>query len=136
VGENNGWKNEAFISTGEIRARIEEAGLLRPLASRLLDGPAERFVLEGAKGEIGFIGALSHHFCSSCNRLRLTAEGALRGCLFSDDEIDIKTPLRQGEPDERIAELLQLAIDTKPAGHGSFLQSPRKCSRNMSRIGG
>jgi len=136
VGTDNGWNKETFISTGEIRARIEQAGSLHPLASRLLDGPAERFVLQGAKGEVGFIGALSHHFCSKCNRLRLTAEGGLRGCLFSDDEIDIKTPLRRGEPDECIAGLIQLAIDTKPVGHGSFLQSPRKCSRNMSRIGG
>ena len=101
-----------------------------------MDGPAERFVLEGAAGEIGFIGALSHHFCSRCNRLRLTSAGTLRGCLFSDEEIDIKTALRSGASDEVLAGLIQHAIETKPAGHGSLLQSPRKCSRPMSTIGG
>jgi len=136
VGKENGWKRQAFISTGEIRERIEHAGSLRPLPHGLLDGPAERYILEGAEGEIGFIGALSHHFCSQCNRLRLTADGALRGCLFSDTEIDVKTPLRQGASDEHISALIQRAIDTKPEGHGSILQSPRKCTRNMSSIGG
>lgn len=136
VGEKNGWTGDRFISTAEIRDRITALGPLRSLDSRPLDGPAERFVLQGSKGEIGFIGALSHHFCSRCNRLRLTAEGALRGCLFSDDETDIKTPLRSGASDECIMELIRHVIATKPKGHGSMLQSPRKCSRPMSRIGG
>lgn len=136
VGKDNGWTGDRFISTAEIRERITALGPLRPLDSRPLDGPAERFVLQGARGEIGFIGALSHHFCSRCNRLRLTSEGALRGCLFSDDETDIKTPLRNGASDECIMALIRHAIATKPDGHGSLLQSPRRCSRPMSRIGG
>ena len=136
VGKDNGWTGERFISTAEIRERITALGPLRCLDSRPLDGPAERFVLQGSRGEIGFIGALSHHFCSRCNRLRLTSEGALRGCLFSDDETDIKTPLRNGATDECIMGLIRHAIATKPEGHGSLLQSPRKCSRPMSRIGG
>lgn len=136
VGEKNGWSNGRFMPTDEIRARIEEVGPLRHLERGRMDGPAERFVLKGAEGEIGFIGALSHHFCSQCNRLRLTSAGTLRGCLFSDEEIDVKTALRAGEPDERIAGLIRLAIETKPTGHGSLLQSPRKCSRPMSTIGG
>lgn len=137
VGGRNGWSNGRFIPIGEIRARIEaEVASLQPLERGRMDGPAERFALNGAMGEIGFIGALSHHFCSRCNRLRLTSAGTLRGCLFSDEEIDIKTSLRSGEPDERIEALLRRAIETKPTGHGSLLQSPRKCSRPMSTIGG
>ena len=136
VGKENGWTGDRFISTDEIRERISRLGPLRPLEHREMDGPAERFVLEGAAGEIGFIGALSHHFCSRCNRLRLTSAGTLRGCLFSDEEIDVKTPLRSGASDEELAGLIQHAIETKPAGHGSLLQSPRKCSRPMSTIGG
>ncbi len=136
VGKENGWTNERFISIDEIRDRIGRLGSLRRLQWSEMDGPAERFALEGAQGEIGFIGALSHHFCSRCNRLRLTSAGTLRGCLFSDDEIDVKTPLRSGEPDEVLEGLIQRAIETKPAGHGSMLQSPRKCSRPMSSIGG
>ncbi|MCF8061361.1 MAG: GTP 3',8-cyclase MoaA [Deltaproteobacteria bacterium] len=136
VGMENGWTRDRFISTDEIRDRLSRLGPLRPQEHRDMDGPAERFVLEGAKGEIGFIGALSHHFCSQCNRLRLTSAGTLRGCLFSDEEIDVKTPLRSGASDEVLAGLIQRAIETKPAGHGSLLQSPRKCSRPMSTIGG
>jgi cyclic pyranopterin phosphate synthase len=136
VGAENGWTEERFLSTDEIRERIQRLGPLRSLEHRAMDGPAERFVLEGARGEIGFIGALSHHFCSQCNRLRLTSAGTLRGCLFSDEEIDVKTPLRSGASDEVLAGLIREAIETKPAGHGSLLQSPRKCSRPMSTIGG
>ena len=136
VGAENGWTKDRFISTDEIRERIGRLGSLRPLQHRPMDGPAERFVLEGGRGEIGFIGALSHRFCSQCNRLRLTSAGTLRGCLFSDEEIDVKTPLRSGASDEVLSGLIQRAIETKPAGHGSLLQSPRKCSRPMSTIGG
>ncbi len=136
VGEGNGWTNDRFISIDEIRERIGRLGPLRGLQWRDMDGPAERFTLEGARGEIGFIGALSHHFCSRCNRLRLTSAGTLRGCLFSDDEIDVRGPLRSGAPDEVLEGLIREAIETKPAGHGSMLQSPRKCSRGMSTIGG
>ncbi len=136
VGAENGWTKDRFISTDEIRERIGRLGALRPLQHRPMDGPAERFVLDGGRGEIGFIGALSHHFCSQCNRLRLTSAGTLRGCLFSDEEIDVKTPLRSGASDEVLSGLIQRAIETKPAGHGSLLQSPRKCSRPMSTIGG
>ena len=136
VGAENGWTKDRFISTDEIRERIGRLGSLRPLQHRPMDGPAERFVLDGGRGEIGFIGALSHHFCSQCNRLRLTSAGTLRGCLFSDEEIDVKTPLRSGASDEVLSGLIQRAIETKPAGHGSLLQSPRKCSRPMSTIGG
>jgi cyclic pyranopterin phosphate synthase len=82
------------------------------------------------------IGAISHHFCNQCNRLRLTAEGHLRGCLFSDQEIDIKTPLRQGRGEEALLELVKLAIDKKPKDHGLVQADPKKCVRHMSSIGG
>ena len=106
VGKQNFWTNERFISTEEIYNVIQRLGPLRPIVSNALDGPARRYVLDGGKGEIGFIGAMSHHFCDSCNRLRLTAEGHLRSCLFSDREIDIKTPLRRGEGDDKLFNLI------------------------------
>lgn len=138
VGEGNGWSQGKFISIDEIRSKIAALGPLEPLErGESMDGPAERFKLKGAKGEIGFIGGMSNHFCSQCNRLRLTSSGTLRGCLFSDKEIDVKNPLRTGEPDEHIEGLILRAIETKPSGGlGSLLQSPRKCSRPMSTIGG
>jgi len=113
VGKENMWSVDKFISTEEIFERIQTLGALKPVLSSPLDGPADRFVLEGGKGEIGFIGALSQHFCDSCNRLRLTAEGQLRSCLFSersclfsDQEIDMKTPLREGREDDYLVNLI------------------------------
>jgi cyclic pyranopterin phosphate synthase len=136
VGKENSWSVEKFISTEEIFERIQTLGALKPIMSNPLDGPADRFVLDGGKGEIGFIGALSQHFCDSCNRLRLTAEGQLRSCLFSDQEIDMKTPLREGKGDDYLINLIGRAIENKPEEHGLITSGPRKCIRQMSTIGG
>jgi cyclic pyranopterin phosphate synthase len=136
VGEQNIWSSQRFISTEEIFDQIQALGALNPRKNNSLDGPAQRYVLEGGKGEIGFIGALSNHFCNSCNRLRLTAEGHLRNCLFSDQEIDIKTPLREGRGDFHLRSLVQVAIENKPKGHGNVSSGFRKCVRQMSTIGG
>ena len=82
-----------------------------------IDGPANIFRIRDGAGEIGFISPVSHHFCHSCNRLRLTADGHLRACLLSDEEIDMKDPLRGGCSDKDIAELMQKAIARKPIQH-------------------
>lgn len=136
IGEQNGWSSDIFLSVEEIHGRIKTLGELIPLAAGNMDGPARRFKLEGGKGEIGFIGAFSHQFCDQCNRLRLTANGHLRSCLFSDQEIDIKTPLREGKGDPHILDLMKKAIETKPEGHCLLKPEPRKCVRQMSSIGG
>jgi cyclic pyranopterin phosphate synthase len=136
VGKENSWSVEKFISTEEIFEKILTLGALKPVISNPLDGPADRFVLDGGKGEIGFIGALSQHFCDSCNRLRLTAEGQLRSCLFSDQEIDMKTPLREGREDDYLVNLIGSAIENKPEEHLLVKSGPRKCIRQMSTIGG
>jgi GTP 3',8-cyclase len=136
VGQNNTWTSDRFISANEILNTIRTLGELTALVHNSLDGPAQRYRLQGAKGEIGLIGAISHHFCNQCNRLRLTAEGHLRGCLFSDQEIDIKTPLRQGRCEEDLLEMVKLAIDKKPKDHGLVQTNPKKCVRHMSSIGG
>jgi cyclic pyranopterin phosphate synthase len=136
VGDRNSWSNDKFISTGEIRDKILEVGGLQPIPSSSIDGPAERYRLEGGKGEIGFIGALSNHFCDRCNRLRLTSEGHLRGCLFSDKEIDVKAPLREGKSDNHLIRLINRAIETKPKSHEGMSPERRKCVRHMSSIGG
>lgn len=101
-------------------------------------GPARRYRIDGAIGEIGFISPISHEFCGECNRLRLTAEGHLRACLLSDDEIDLKPDLRSGCSDEVLKGLIRRAIAAKPAGRHALPgdPSPRKCSRQMSAIGG
>jgi GTP 3',8-cyclase len=130
------WKPEDFLSIDDIYQELAFMGELTPVRSNPNDGPAQRFKTAGARGEIGLIGALSHHFCAVCNRLRLTAEGSLRGCLFSDEETDLKTPLREGKGDEGILRLIEWTIENKPRDHGLLVQGPRKCMRQMHSIGG
>ena len=138
VGRNNSWSADRFISTLEIYNLIQKIGPLKPILKRdSLDGPAQRFMLDGAGGgEIGLIGALSNHFCDICNRLRMTADGHLRGCLFSEHEIDIKTALREGKGDNELLNLLEKAISEKPKSHNLNMLGTRKCTRQMSSIGG
>lgn len=136
VGEENGWSPQKFISVEEILNLVQSLGKLKSLKPKPISGPAQCYALEGAKGEIGFIGALSNHFCDRCNRLRLTADGNLRGCLLTDHEIDIKTPLRQGKGDDHLFDLIKKAILNKPKDHGLGEYKPRKCVRPMNSIGG
>ncbi|MCX5809805.1 MAG: GTP 3',8-cyclase MoaA [Proteobacteria bacterium] len=136
VGENNGWSRDKFIPINEILDRIRSLGVINPVCRNLLDGPARRYRLEGAMGEIGFIGALSNHFCKTCNRLRLTSCGHLRGCIFSDQKVDLKTPLRTGRDDDNLLNLIETTIRNKPKNHEIGLWGPRKCARPMNEIGG
>lgn len=102
------------------------------------DGPAKIFRIRGAVGEIGFISSVSGHICSSCNRLRLTADGHLRSCLFSDEETDLKGPLRAGCSNEELKTLVSQSIARKPEQTRSIKGNPplRKCAKAMSEIGG
>ena len=130
------WEEAQYISTEEIQQRISGIGRLLPLASDAGAGPAKMFRLEGAQGRLGFITALSSHFCASCNRLRLTADGKLRACLFSDREIDLKPLLRGGCSDGELIAVLDRAIREKPQRHEIHSDSFKPCSRIMSAIGG
>jgi cyclic pyranopterin phosphate synthase len=95
-------------------------------------GPAEYFMLAGAKGFLGFISPMTTHICVRCNRLRLTADGKLRPCLFSDKEVDIKKILRSGASTEEIRETIIKTIHLKPQG----MSEHTKPLRPMSTIGG
>jgi GTP 3',8-cyclase len=101
-----------------------------------MDGPANRFRFEGAKGEIGFIPAISHQFCRRCNRLRLTASGQLRPCLLSDRQEDLKEPLRRGCSDEELAEIFFAATRHKPSDHNLAVGEPAHVCCQMRSIGG
>ena len=87
-------------------------------------------------GEVGFIHALSHHFCDRCNRLRLTASGKLRPCLLSDRHEDIKGPLRAGSSDEELAEIFLKAVRHKPSDHNLAVGNPSRVCVQMHAIGG
>ncbi len=134
-----GWGPEDVIPTKEliqtISAATKEAGLgeLLPAgADRPLGwGPANYYELEGAQGTIGFISSVSNHFCASCNRLRLTADGRIRPCLFGDEEFDIKTALRTEGP-EAARRVLEQALSHKPKSHHHRVGT----ARMMSQVGG
>ena len=143
-GKENMWKPDYFISAEEIKSHVEKIGQLHPVRLRR-SGPARYYAFDGAAGVLGFISPLSNHFCGKCNRLRLTADGKIRPCLFSETEIDIKTAMRNGAPDSEIERLIRLAIQVKPKGHnmriqdtelGKLLRDGGDYTRPMSRIGG
>ncbi len=136
VGCNNEWRQERFMSVSAIKERVESIATLKPVPRTRMDGPAERYHFDAARGEIGFIGAMSRHFCSSCNRLRLTPDGTLRPCLMLDEEIDVKTPLRKGCTAQDLETLFHQAIALKPKRPPVPLCNNMGSGRMMSRIGG
>ena len=100
-----------------IKQRISSLGRLDAVEKTFHDGPAQRYRIEGAIGEVGFIPAISQHFCERCNRLRLTASGQLRPCLLSDRQEDLKGPLRAGCSDADITDIFLKAVQHKPCDH-------------------
>ncbi|MDD5094726.1 MAG: GTP 3',8-cyclase MoaA [Dehalococcoidia bacterium] len=134
VGEQAPKWESWFMPVSDIMERISVLG---PLDPHLLagNGPAKYFSFPQAKGTIGFISAVSEHFCFKCNRLRLTADGKLRPCLLSDGEIDLREPLRRGASLEEIKGLMKQAIAAKPEGHKLEVGTTAR-NRNMCQIGG
>ena len=117
----SGWARQRhdslFIGIDDVRREVETIGPLEMIPQIQTRGPATYARLPDAQGRIGFIAALSHHFCSTCNRLRLTADGKLRACLFAEDEVNIRAPLRQGASMEKLQQIIQSTVATKPKGH-------------------
>ena len=128
------WKKP--MQAAEIKERISAIGPLTPVRRSLYDGPADRNRIPGAVGEIGFISPISRHFCHTCNRLRLTADGRLRPCLLSDYSEDLKTPLREGCTDARISEIIFRTVKNKPSRHLLSETSETPLKMVMSSIGG
>jgi len=128
------------ISSPEIRQIIEDHyGELEPLEYK--HGPAKVFRINGGKGKIGLIGAMSEHsFCSTCNRIRITANGQLRPCLFSDDHIDLLTPMRKGISDAELEILIEDGVRMKQRAHGmclgKYTHLNQGCEAFMNTIGG
>lgn len=128
-------QNQSPLLARQIRQQIETIAPLFPVTRQENDGPARRFRFEDAAGEIGLITAVSRHFCSECNRLRLTADGRIRTCLLSNKTTDIKTALRNGATDEELAGIFLAAVADKPRQHN--IDSFRSSELNrMVSIGG
>ena len=125
-----------YIPNYLLKKQFGKIGHIVPVRRAQYDGPVERFKFEGAIGEIGFISPLSHHFCPSCNRLRLTANGKIRPCLLSDQEIDLKGPMRSGASDDDLAQIFLMAAHNKPYAHHLTAEDPIPFPGQMSSIGG
>ncbi|MBI5664216.1 MAG: GTP 3',8-cyclase MoaA [Nitrospirae bacterium] len=113
---NGIWKKDKCVSSAEAMEKISALGELERLRFRGR-GPSRNYRIKGASGVIGFISPMSDHFCGHCSRLRLTADGKIRPCLFSNIKIDIKTPMRNGATDEEIEKLFFQAVKVKPQRH-------------------
>ena len=129
------WRGDDVLSGGEIRALIEERWPLEEIPAKP-SSTARRFRFADGAGEIGFVNPVSEPFCSTCDRIRLTADGQLRTCLFSRREWDLKTPLREGASDAELERLLRFAIRHKELKHKINDPGFVRASRSMSQIGG
>ncbi|HJP87043.1 MAG TPA: GTP 3',8-cyclase MoaA [Gemmatimonadaceae bacterium] len=133
VGEMRDLTWDHVIPVEEMLRRLEQVAPLAPVAAPARsNGPARYFQFSGAKGSIGLITPLSHTFCDSCNRVRLTADGRLRTCLFGNHEVDLRTPLRDGLP---LEPFFRAALAAKPKEH-ELLQMRVGGLRALSQIGG
>jgi len=131
------WETDQVIPGDKIRRALEEAyGPLIPAARPDLSQPAVDFQFADGQGRIGFINPVSQPFCSDCNRLRVTAEGQVRNCLFSTTEWDARAQLRSEASDEAIAEMLHDCVHAKKPGHGIDSPDFLKPERAMYQIGG
>ena len=136
VGTSNPWAVDRHVPSSEVRSVIEDSlGGLEDAVKPTGQGPARYHKLSGASGTIGFISAVSDHFCQQCNRLRLTAEGMIRPCLYSGREIDARAQLLRGAGLEELAELFRQAVLKKPDRH-HMSEGWNDAKRIMSQIGG
>jgi len=133
----HGWRRENMVTAAEILDSLAPHFTLTPddPAARG-SAPAEIFLVDGGPARVGVIGSVTRPFCGTCDRVRLTADGQLRNCLFARDESNLRDPMRQGASDGELAEIWRRAVAAKLPGHGindpGFLQP----ARPMSAIGG
>ncbi len=131
---NSEMASSSFVSVNEVREHLASLGELEPCTFKG-NGPAKYYRLPQAKGTIGFITPVSEHFCFRCNRLRLTADGKLRPCLLSEQEIDLRQPLRQEISAEELKKLIKKAVDSKPRKH-KLAEGLVPKDRPFSQVGG
>ena len=128
------WRSDAVVSQAEIVAAIDAVYPIDPVARG--HQPAERFVYRDGRGEVGVIPSVTRPFCDSCDRIRLTAEGQLRSCLFSVDEVDLRALVRDDASDDDLAAAVQRCVAGKWAGHMIGQVQFVRPRRSMSQIGG
>jgi cyclic pyranopterin phosphate synthase len=131
------WDRAEMIGADEIRERLSERFTLTALPDgERGSAPAERFLVDGGPAVVGIIASVSAPFCAACDRTRLTADGQVRNCLFSNRETDLRGPLREGATDEEVAGLIRGEMWRKARGHGIDAPDFHQPDRPMSSIGG
>lgn len=131
------WRKEDILTGGEIKVIIEsEFGPLVPVTGGDASETARRYTFSDGVGEVGFINPVSEPFCSQCDRIRLTADGQLRTCLFAQTETDLRTILRASDDDEALAQAMRVAVWHKELKHYIGDTRFRRSARSMSMIGG
>ena len=132
----HGWSREAMVTADEIFTALDAEFALTPHGEPRGSAPAELFLVDGGPATVGVIASVTRPFCGDCDRVRLTADGQVRNCLFAREESDLRGALRAGASDQEIADRWVVAMAGKRAGHGiddpTFLQPDRP----MSAIGG
>ena len=132
----HGWSREAMVTAEEIFAALEQEFTLTPDPAHRGSAPAETFLVDGGPAKVGVIASVTRPFCGDCDRVRLTADGQVRNCLFAREESDLRGALRSGAADEQIADQWRLAMMTKRPGHGIDDETFLQPTRPMSAIGG
>jgi len=132
----HGWRRDEMVTAEEILAALEQRFVLVPAVEPRGSAPAESFLVDGGPATVGIIASVTRPFCGACDRVRLTADGQVRNCLFAREESDLRTPMRAGAGDAELADRWLAAMAAKKPGHGiddpTFLQPDRP----MSSIGG
>ena len=131
---SEGWTNNQVVTQAQIVAEINSEFPLESV--KRTSAPATRFAYKDGGGEIGVVASVTQQFCDTCDRVRLTADGQFRNCLFSVEEFDLKGLLRSGAEDKKITEALKKVVQSKWAGHGIGTVDFIRPARSMSQIGG
>ncbi len=133
--DDNGWTKGALYPYRKMREDIERVHPLEPVPAEPT-AVAKDFRVPGFKGTVSFVTSMTEDFCGSCNRIRLTAEGALKPCLFSPLEVSLRDPMRRGASDDELAEIIVSTVLRKPKGHEELDVLPLLKNRAMVSIGG
>ncbi|WP_082043949.1 GTP 3',8-cyclase MoaA [Mobilicoccus massiliensis] len=131
----HGWDRREMITADELRERLEQRFTLTPVPERG-SAPAERFLVDGGPATVGIIASVTAPFCGACDRVRLTADGMVRNCLFSRGEVDLRGPMRDGASDRDLVRLIRGEMWRKAKGHGIGKPDFTQPARPMSAIGG
>ncbi|OIO38878.1 MAG: cyclic pyranopterin phosphate synthase MoaA [Candidatus Omnitrophica bacterium CG1_02_49_10] len=135
MGRNSYWSPERFMPISAIKAKVFSLG--KPLQVNIQGcGPSTDYRIGSSEGSVGFISPIEKGFCEACNRIRITADGFLRGCLHSDAHTDIKSLLREGVPEEKIEEVIRTSIYKKPKSHDIRARQGSVTNEPMAGIGG